>query len=219
MKTEHQLRRAVLEVSGLLWEQGWVANHDGNVTARAAPGRIVATPTGLSKRKIDADRLLVLDSKGNRVQGRLRPFSERGLHVTVYQQRPDVGAVVHAHPPYATARAASGTALPCFLPESVVSLGREIPLVPFAPPGSEAEQALVPFVEPYDGVLLECHGVLTWGDDPEQAYLRMELIEHLARIAYLAQSTGGVQTLSEDTVQRLLQARARAGLGPEGRNR
>lgn len=217
MKTEHQARRQVLEVSQLLWERGWVANHDGNVTARPAAGRIVATPTGVSKRKVDADSLLVLGEDGRKVQGRLRPFSERGLHVAVYRARADARAVVHAHPPHATARAASGHALPCFLPEAVVSLGPEVPLVPFAPPGPEAEAALEPFLPRYDAVLLENHGALAWGDDVEQAFLRLELVEHLAKIAYLAVATGGVRPLPEPVVARLLDARRRAGLGPEGR--
>lgn len=216
-RTEHQLRREVIEVSRLLWERGWVANHDGNVTAKAAEGRIVATPTGISKRLVDADRLLVLDSSGNKVQGRLRPFSERGLHVTVYRARPDARAVVHAHPPHATARAAAGIGLPCFLPEAVVSIGPEVPLVPFAPPDGEAEKALEPFLVDFDAVLLESHGVLSWGDDPEQAYLRMELVEHLSRIAHLAEAHGGVRPLAEPVVAKLLEARKRAGLGPEGR--
>lgn len=212
--TEHALRREVADKSTLLWERGWVANHDGNVTAKAAPGRIVATPTGISKRLCDAESLIVVDESARVVRGRLRPFSELGLHLTVYRLRSDVGAVVHAHPPHATALACLGRALPCFLPESVVSLGREIPVVPFAPPGTESERALAPFVEPHDVVMLEQHGVLAWGVDPEQAFLRMELVEHLARIAHLA---GTVRPLAPALVDDLLAKRAKAGLGPEGR--
>jgi L-fuculose-phosphate aldolase len=105
------------------------------------------------------------------------------------------------------------------LPEAVVSLGGEIPLVPFTPPGADAEAALAPFVEPFDGVLLEGHGVLTWGDDPEQAFLRMELIEHLSRIAHLAEPSGGPRPLPADLVESLLAKRTAAGLGPAGRRR
>ena len=216
---EHRVRRQVVEVARLLWERGWVANHDGNVTARLGSGLFVSTPTAVSKRKVDVDSLLLVDARGRKVRGALRPFSERGLHLVVYRRRADVGAVVHAHPPHATALAVTGASLPCFLPESVVSLGPEVPLVPFAPPGEAAEAALAPFVEPYDVVLLERHGVLAWGDDPEQAFLRLELVEHLARIALLAEPRGGVRPLPEPVVTKLLQARARAGLGPEGRGR
>lgn len=216
-KTEHQLRREVAEVSRLVWERGWVANHDGNVTARLSPGRILATPTGLSKRVIDGEMLLVVDGGGRVLRGRLRPFSEIGIHLLVYRARPDVGCVLHAHPPHATARAATGAALPSFLPEAVVSIGAETPLVPLAMPGREAEAAIEPFVRSHDAVLVEGNGVFSWGDDPEQAFLRMELVEHLARIAHLAEATGGVRELPRDMLDKLLARRAAAGLGPAGR--
>jgi L-fuculose-phosphate aldolase len=214
-KTEHALRRDVASASSLLWERGWVANHDGNVTAIAAPGRIVATPTGVSKRLCDAESLIVVDDAARVVRGRAGPVRELGLHETVYRMRADAGAVVHAHPPHATALACLGRALPCFLPESVVSLGHEIPVVPFTPPGAESERALAPFVDGHDVVMLAQHGVLAWGDDVEQAFLRMELCEHLARIAHLA--GGAVPPLEPSLVTALLEKRAKAGLGPEGR--
>ncbi len=216
-KTEHQVRREVAEVSRLIWERGWVANHDGNVTARLSPGRLVATPTGLSKRVIDRETLLVVDDTGSVLRGRMKPFSELGIHRVVYRARPDVGCVLHAHPPYATARAAAGAALPSFLPEAVVSIGAETPVVPLAMPGPDAEAAIEPFVREVDAVLVEGNGVFSWGDDPEQAFLRMELVEHLARVAHLAESRGGLRELPREMVQTLLKKRAAAGLGPEGR--
>ncbi len=219
VRTEHRLRREVVRVARLLWSRGWVANHDGNVTARLSEGLFVSTPTALSKRLVEHDSLLLMDVSGRKVRGALAPFSERGLHLVVYRHRTDVGAVVHAHPPHATARAVVGLALPCFLPEAVVSLGAEVPLVPFAPPGPEAERALAPFVEDYDAVLLERHGVLAWGEDPEQAFLRLELVEHLAHIASLAAPHGGVRPLPSEVVSKLLLARVRAGLGTEGRRK
>lgn len=207
----------MVDVSRRVWDRGWVANHDGNITAKAAPGRIVATPTGVSKREVDSEMLIVVDEQRRVVSGRRRSFSELGLHLAVYAGRSDVGAVLHAHPPHATARAVAGKALPCFLPESVVSLGERIPVVPFAAPGPDAEAALGPFLEGYDVVLLEGHGALAWGADPEQCFLRMELVEHLSRIAWLCAADGGPRALPEDVVQKLLAARARAGLGPRGR--
>lgn len=215
-RTEHAIRREVSEVSQLVWERGWVANHDGNVTARASPGRIVATPTGLSKRVIDREMLLIVDERGRVVRGRLRPFSELGMHLTVYRARPDVGAVLHAHPPYATARGLACAAIPSFLPEAVVSIGAETPVVPLAMPGKPSEDALEPFVRIYDAVLVAGNGVFTWGDDAEQAFLRMELVEHLARIAHIA---GAPPTLPADMVETLLAKRTAAGLGPEARRK
>lgn len=216
-KTEHQLKREVADASAVLWDRGWVANHDGNITALAAPGRLVATPTSFSKRSCTVDQLIVIDEERRVVRGTNRPFSELGLHELVYKLRRDVGAVVHAHSPFATARACTGQALPCFLPESVVSLGHEVPLVPFAAPGAASEKSLGPYVEAYDVVLLEQHGILSWGVDVEQAMLRLELAEHLAHIAYRAEAHGGVRALPDALVRDLLAKRAKAGLGPDGR--
>lgn len=213
--SEHVLRRQVTEASHTLWERGWVANHDGNVTAKAAPGRIVATPTGKSKRDISIDGLIVVDEAKRVVRGRAKVFSEVGLHLCVYASRPDAGAVVHAHCPYGTAYGLTNDKpLPSFLPEAVVSIGAEIPVVPLTMPGSAAEEALRPFVDLNDVVLIAGNGVLAWGDDIEQALLRMELVEHLAKIASISAC---VPQLPPDMVQALLLKRAAAGLGPEGR--
>src|SRR5690606_29486690 len=144
-----------------------------------AAGRILATPTGLSKRAIDREMLLIVDESGRVVRGRMKPFSEMGLHLIVYRARPDVGAVVHAHPPHATAWGLASEPLPSFLPEAVVSIGEEVPVVPLAMPGRDAEDALEPLVRGHDVVLLQGNGVFAWGDDVEQALLRLELAEHL----------------------------------------
>lgn len=217
--SERGLRSDLVRYSHLIYQKGWVANHDGNLTARARAGRIVATPTSVSKGDVDDEGLLVVDERGERVAGRTQPFSELVLHLAIYAARSDVQAVVHAHPPYATAMACAGVGLETpFMPEAVVSLGERIPLVRFAAPRTpEYTASLAPYLPLYDAVLLENHGVLAWGSTLKQAFLRLELVEHLARIATLAQPWGGVQPLSQDVVATLLQARRRAGLGPEAR--
>lgn len=215
MRTEHMLRREVVEISKLLWSRGWVANHDGNVSAKAAPGRIIATPTAMSKRLVDADKLIIVNEQAKVVHGRFRVFSEINLHIEIYNARTDVGAVVHAHPPHATAYALTGKELPCFLAEAVVSLGARIPVTPFAMPGTASGAALRPFVADEDVVLLGRHGVLAWGVDPEQAFLRLELVEHLAGI--LAKSTTVPAPFTEEELKTLLDARTKAGLGTAGR--
>jgi L-fuculose-phosphate aldolase len=212
------LRRAVVSTCHQLHRRGWVANHDGNVTARLARDRFLASPTSESKGVIAEEMLITVNSAGVKVAGQRQIFSEINLHMAVYQARRDVGAVVHAHPPAATARACVGLDLPePFLPEAVVSLGAKIPLVPFALPGAGAVAALEPFLAVYDAVLIQNHGVLTWGSDPEMAMLRMELVEHLCRIARDAAPYGGVRPLPAAALPLLLEARKRAGLGPEGR--
>jgi len=215
---ETAARRAVAEVARLLHERAWVANHDGNVSARLAPDRIVCTPTAVSKRVIVPEMLLVVDDTGRLVAGRGRPFSELGLHLAVYRARRDVAAVVHAHPPHATALACAGRGIDAMpIAEAVVSLGRGVPLVPFAAPGTDAVAALGPHLDEHDAVLLASHGTLAWGDDPEMAYLRTELVEHLARILLLAAPLGGAAAMPTEVERRLLDARTRAGLGPEAR--
>jgi L-fuculose-phosphate aldolase len=206
---ERALREACAETARALHARGWVANHDGNVTSRLDGGRLLATATGVSKRRVAAHALLVLGADGKKISGEGKPFSEIGLHLTVYQNRPDVRAVVHAHPPAATGIACAGgrqLERP-FLPEAVVSLGPSIPTVPFAPPGAAACAALAPFVAANDAVLLGNHGVLAWGTDVEQAYLRLELVEHLARIALEAERAGGLRPLPDSVVAELLGAR------------
>jgi len=213
--SDQSLRDDVIEVCHRMHARGWVANHDGNVTARLGTDRFLATPTATSKAAVDRSNLLVVDGTGQRVSGTSRRFGEINLHLAVYRGRDDVGAVVHAHPPYATALACSGSQLLArpFMPEAVVSIGATIPTVPFAPPGADAATALAPFVRDVDAVLLGNHGALAWGATVEQAYLRLELVEHLARVATLAETTGGVTPLPASAIPKLLEARANAGLG------
>jgi L-fuculose-phosphate aldolase len=216
VSNERVLRDQLVEVARALHERGWVANHDGNVTARLGRGRVLATPTAVSKRRVGRSDLLVVDDRGARVSGTTRAFSEVNLHLEVYRQRSDVCAVVHAHPPHATAIACSGARVldHVFLAEAVVSLGPRVPTVEFAAPGPTASGALADHVRSCDAVLLAHHGVLTWGPDLELAYLRMELVEHLATIATAAMPFGGVKPLPDAVVPVLLEARARAGLTP-----
>ncbi|HEY1555740.1 MAG TPA: class II aldolase/adducin family protein [Kofleriaceae bacterium] len=225
MKT---LRIAVAACSRQLHAAGWCANHDGNVTVRAnsdtrsASGassggrgaRFIATPTATSKRVVQDKDLIEVDAKGH-VIGAGRVFGEIGLHLVVYERRPDVGAVVHAHPPCATAiSAARGNPIERpFIAEALVSLGAKIPKLPYAQPGEPARAALAPWCELVDAAILGNHGVIAWGKDCETALLRLELVEHLAKIALAAQAFGGVEPLPEAAIQPLLAARAKAGIG------
>jgi len=203
----------VAEASRFLHDQGWCANHDGNVSARDG-NRFITTPTATSKRLVAEKDLIEVDAKGA-VTGRGKVFGEIGLHLVVYERRPDVGAVVHAHPPYATAIGASrGNPIERpFIAEALVSLGPVIPKLPFAQPGEDAKRALAPWCELVDAVILGNHGVIAWGKDCETALLRLELVEHLAKIAVAAAPLGGVEPLPAPAIQPLLAARAKAGIG------
>ncbi|MBK6530402.1 MAG: class II aldolase/adducin family protein [Deltaproteobacteria bacterium] len=207
---ETRTREEIVRACGYLVTRGWVANHDGNASAKSSPQRYLCTPGATHKSVIRAQDLLVTDAAGKQLSGRGKTFSEYALHLAVYRSRKDVRAVIHAHPPFATALGASGRELVTFLPEAVVSLGAKVPLVPLAAPGAAAVKALEPFLAGHDAVLIAGNGVFAWGDDVEQALLRLELVEHLATIATHAQVWGGPQPLPQDMVAALLEARKKA---------
>jgi L-fuculose-phosphate aldolase len=207
---EARAREALERYANLLATRGWVANHDGNLSARVASNRVVCTPTSTHKRDVTQSELVVTDLGGRKLSGRKGPPGEYGLHLSVYRARADVGAVVHAHPPFATALGCAGRELVVFLPEAVVSLGPKVPLVPLSPPGNAAVAALGPFIPGVDAVLVQGNGVFAWGDDVEQAFLRVELVEHLATIATHAVPWGGPPPLGTDLVDKLLEARRKA---------
>jgi len=216
----HRLRQQVSEYSALLHARGWVANHDGNVSVREGPGEFLCTPTAWSKRSVGTEDVLVVDRDGKVRQGRHKVFGEWHLHKAVFQARPDVNAILHAHPPTACGFAVAGRPLGRpGIAEMVVSLGADIPLIPYGAPKSDVlERAVATSAEVYDAVVLANHGVMTWGDDLEQAYLRMELVEHWARILAVAHQLGGPVMLPDADVQKLLEARTAAGLGPKARS-
>lgn len=217
--TRRQLEDQVVDFSQRLHRSGWVANHDGNVTVRLGADRFLATPTALSKACVTREQLIVVDGAGKVVSGTKKPFGELELHLAVYRARADVQAVLHAHPPTATGFAVAGHELvPAIMAEPVVSLGAVIPLVPFARPRTpQATAALVPALDDADALLLAQHGVLTVGPDLETAFLRMELVEHLAKITLVANQLGGARMLPAADIEPLLEARAKAGLGKAAR--
>jgi L-fuculose-phosphate aldolase len=213
-----RVKAEIVRVAHALHARGFVANHDGNVSARVGPDRVWTTPTSMSKADVTEESLVLVDLAGARIAGRLKAPSEVGLHLACYRAREDVLAVVHAHPPVATAFACAGVELPdAMMPEAIVSLGARIPTVPYAAPGAKAADALSPLLATYDALLLASHGAITVGVDLEQAYLRLELVEHYARIAKAARELGGARPLPSTDVAKLLEARTRAGLGPEAR--
>lgn len=203
------LAREIASLCQQLHGRGWVANHDGNVSARLDEERFLASPTAVSKGAVQSDMLVTVDGQGKVVAGTRRVFSEFALHLAVYRARPDARWVVHAHPPTATGWAVAGQSffeVP-FLKEPVVSLGASIPCV--------RDDELGRAIAEVDAVLLLGHGVITVGPDAETALLRMELVEHLAKIALVARQLGGPLPLPREDVEAALAARAKAGLGPK----
>lgn len=194
--TEAEARLLICEIGRRMWEKGWVAANDGNLSVRLDNGTVLTTPTGVSKGFLRPELLVVVDGETGRVRapgaGGLAPSSELGMHLTCYALRPDAGGVVHAHPPAATAFACAR--LPIRRPilgETLMTLG-EIPVTAYAQSGTPAlPQALAPLIPRHDGVLLANHGAVTLGPDLETAYFRMESVEHTARIHLNARLLGG----------------------------
>jgi L-fuculose-phosphate aldolase len=214
---EEQLRRDLVRYAHRVHAAGWVANHDGNLSVCLGESRYLCTPTAVSKADVVPEWIIAVDSTGRRVQGTRKPFSEMKLHLAAYRARPKVCAVLHAHPPTATGFAVAGVELgEPFMPEPVVSLGARVPTVPYAFPGSDDElRGLQAALRHGDAVLMANHGVITVGSDLETCFLRMELVEHLCKIALVAQQLGGPRRLPGNDVGVLLDKRRKAGLGPQ----
>jgi len=213
---ERVLRREVVRVCRRLYERGLIAGGECNVSARLDDGSILVTPSGASKIDVAEDDLVVVDRAGKRVAGSARPSSELGVHLRIYQLRLDVEAVVHAHPPFATAFAVAGEDLMApVLPEILVQIGG-VPLVPYATPGSPAlADAIEPFLQLHDAFLMANHGATSYGSTLSIAHQRMESLEHAARILFSARALGRVTTLTEDERDRLFELRRRAGSANE----
>lgn len=213
VKTEREFRADIVEVGRLMFQKSWVAANDGNVTIRLDSECILATPTGISKGMMHADDLLVLDMQGNKISGRRERTSEIAMHLKIYELRPDVRAVVHAHPPVTTGFAAAGRALDmALLPEVVIGLGC-VPLAAYGLPGTpELTEPMIPLIPKYDAVLMANHGAVCYGEDVFQAYFRMETIEHFARITLVAELLGGPNVLPRREVNKLLDSRSRYGV-------
>ena len=202
---EEQLRLEMVAYSHRIYEKGWVANHDGNLSFRLDEKRLLCTPTAQSKGMVGLEQLIIVDPDNKVIAGTRRPFSELQLHRAAYRARPEIGCVIHAHPPTIAGFAVAGISLdPPFMAEPVVSLGRTIPLIPFYPPKDPRLDVVIE--EGFgkaDVLMLANHGVLAVGATLEQAFLRIELVEHIAKIALVARQVGGVIPLDSDVVDKL----------------
>jgi L-fuculose-phosphate aldolase len=196
---------AILACGRRLDALGFAPATDGNVSARIGPDLCLVTPAGREKGSLEEDELLVVDLEGRVVKGAGRPSTETPMHLLCFRRRGDVGGVVHAHPPVATAFAAAGVPLDApVMPEIVLTVGA-VPLVPYATPGTEdLARALEPWVDRHDAFLLASHGVLTLGRDVREALHRMERVEHLAKVTLAARLLGGARSLTDAQVVSLL---------------
>ncbi len=200
-----QMGQELCQVGKLLYDRGYVAANDGNLSVRLEGDRILITPSGVSKGRMTTEMLLVTDLEGHVLSGDRYPSSEIALHLEVYRRRSDVGAVVHAHPPVSTAFAVCRQGLTApYLAELVVGLG-EVPVTDgFAMLSTDqVPQSIVPFLPDHNAVLLCNHGAVTWGTDLWSAFDRMETVEHTAKILLHVRQLGGGVPLTEEEVAQL----------------
>jgi L-fuculose-phosphate aldolase len=211
--SEADLRAAIVEVGRRLHARGYVASNDGNISVRLGDDRLLTTPKGVSKGFMTPDMMVVTDRSGRKIAGSRDPSSELLMHLAVYRNRPDIQAVVHAHPPIATGFAVAGIPLDrAVLAEVVTTLG-SIPIAEYGTPSTnELAEAVERYIRAYDGLLLANHGALTIAGDLFAAYYKMETIEHFARISLVARLLGRERLLSREEVLRLQSLRGSYGI-------
>lgn len=185
MKEENRLREDLIEICRKIEEKGFIAATDGNVSCRAGSDRLLITPSGRSKGALETADLLLVNLHGEVFSGEGKPSSEIRMHLLVYQKRPDVQAVVHAHPPLLTAFTLAGVPFTAeALPEVWLTIGR-VPTAPYATPSTEeVPESIAPFIEHHQAILLERHGSLTLGKNLKEAYRRLEKLEHAAHTLF-----------------------------------
>lgn len=213
MRSEQQLRADIVEVGRRMYARGYTASNDGNISARLDERRLLMTPKSVCKGFMTPEMLCITDLEGKKLAGERDPSSEMQMHLEVYRQRPDAGAVVHAHPPTATGFAVAGIPLDrAVLAEVVTTLG-SVPIAEYATPSTrELPEAVRKYVKAHDGMLLANHGALTLGSDVFAAYFKMETIEHFANISLVARLLGGERLLSREEVFRLQGLRGSYGI-------
>jgi L-fuculose-phosphate aldolase len=204
MATRASLIRQLVLYAHRLAERGLATAYDGNLSARSTQGTILITASGFNKAEISSRSIVKVDGNGRQRTPKVKPSTELPMHVAIYRRRPDVNAIVHAHPPFTTAFAAAQEELPeNILPEVIVGLGK-IPLAPYATPSTdEVGTSLASFLKNSDAILLANHGAVTVGKNIREAYFKMEKLEHYAQVIFLARQLGGEKELTSEQLKSL----------------
>ena len=210
------LKKQIIEIGKLAYSNGYVAANDGNISVRLNERSILVTPTCVSKGRMKAGDLVIVDMNGKVTGGTKKPTSELLMHLHIYKERSDVNSVCHLHPPYATGFAAAGILLnQNVLVEADVLLGK-IPLVEYALPGTEElSRKLIPHLKESDAFLLANHGAVTVGKDVYGAFYNMETLEHTAHIIFIARQLGHLNVLDKDRAKELADLREKFKKGKE----
>ncbi len=210
-----ELRDEICDICHKMWQLGWVAANDGNVSVKLPDGTFLVTPTGISKSFITPEKLVHIDQDANVLDGLdgYGPSSEIKMHLRCYTEREDVGSVLHAHPPVATGYAVANVPLDKYsMIETVITIG-SVPVTSYGTPSTnEVPDAIAPYLREHDVMLLQNHGALAVGVDVRTAYYRMESLELFAKISLNAHLLGGAQELSRENIDRLIGMRAQYGV-------
>lgn len=208
---EQKLKEQICEIGRLLFTRGMVASNDGNISCRTPDGNLLVTPTGVSKGAMTPDMILKVDLAGNVLEGTWKKTSELPMHLRAYEVRPDVQAVVHAHPPTATGFACAGEPLDGYVAtEAVYALGC-VPIAPYATPSTPGvPDSITPLLEDYDAMMLEFHGVLTVGADLMSAYYLMESVEQYAKISLTVRQIAPGRMMPREKIEEFLEIRRQA---------
>lgn len=215
MRSEYEIRQEMCEIGRRVYDRGMVASNDGNFSVKLNDNEFLCTPTGVSKGFMTPEYICKIDAEGKLLEanGNFRPSSEMKMHMRVYKERPDVQAVVHAHPPYATTFAAARIPLEQpVLSEAVLTLGR-VPVAAYGTPSTqEVPDAVAEYLPYYDAMLLANHGALTYGDSLLNAYHKMESVEFYARLLYQVKLLGGAKELTEKQVEDIYEIRRKSDM-------
>jgi L-fuculose-phosphate aldolase len=220
MQIEREIRAHIVEIGRRVYEDGYVAASDGNISARLHDGTIVTTPTMICKGRMKESDLVLVDIDGTKLRKEERnPSSEFSMHREIYRLRPDIHAIVHAHPPFGTGFAVANVPLDKpLLSEVILTLGC-VPLTAYGTPSTrELVDSLTPFIPHHDALLLANHGAVAYGTDLEAAFARMETLEHFAKIALIAKIVGQPKELPPEAISKLLDVREKSGyMSPDAR--
>jgi len=208
----HKIKQDICEIGRRLYNKGFAAANDGNITVRIGENEVLCTPTMHSKGFLVPDDISLVDMTGKQLAGRKKRSSEALLHLEIYKQRPDIKSVVHCHPPHATAFAVAREPIPqCVLPEVEVFLG-DVPITRYETPGGQAfADTILPFVSKTNVIILANHGTVSYGEDVEKAYWWTEILDAYCRILMLAKDLGRVHYFNEQKERELLELKQKWG--------
>ena len=208
-----EIKKEICDIGKRIYDHGFVAANDGNISVKVGPNEYYCTPTGVSKGYMTPDMIIRIDGDGNKIDGRLNPSSEIKMHMRVYKERPDVNAVVHAHPPVATAFTVAGVELDQYiLPEAILTIGN-VPTCDYGMPSTmEIPDSLEPYIQNHDAFLLQNHGALTVGCNLTKALFVMEEVEFNAKICKNAMELGAVHEIPNDQLKKLMELRKKMNL-------